>query len=65
MLQMCRRLLGFISHLFSSSTKLKESVLKLVFGSFQGRIDPKEFMQSLQDLGVHISPQHAEKTLKR
>lgn len=30
-----------------------------------GHIDLKEFMQSLQDLGVHISPQHAEKALKR
>lgn len=32
---------------------------------FKGRVDPKEFMQSLRDLGVHISLQHAEKVLKR
>ncbi|XP_029295997.1 LOW QUALITY PROTEIN: calcium-binding mitochondrial carrier protein SCaMC-2-A [Cottoperca gobio] len=29
-----------------------------------GHVDPKEFMQSLQNLGVHISPQLAEKALK-
>ncbi|KAM4576834.1 calcium-binding mitochondrial carrier protein SCaMC-2-A isoform 2-T2 [Odontesthes bonariensis] len=45
-----------------------EKDLKLVVKSLNsknaGRIDPKEFMQSLHDLGVHISPQHAEKALK-
>ncbi|XP_044051160.1 calcium-binding mitochondrial carrier protein SCaMC-2-A [Siniperca chuatsi] len=44
-----------------------EKDLKLVVKSLDrknaGRVDPKEFMQSLQDLGVHISPQHAEKAL--
>lgn len=32
---------------------------------FSGRVDLKEFMQSLRDLGVHISAQHAENALKR
>eukprot|EP00066_Takifugu_rubripes_P008415 XP_003974588.1 PREDICTED: calcium-binding mitochondrial carrier protein SCaMC-2-A-like [Takifugu rubripes] len=45
-----------------------EKDLKLVVKSINkknaGRIDLKEFMQSLRDLGVHISPQHAEKALK-
>lgn len=31
----------------------------------KGRVDPKELMQSLWELGVHISPQHAEKALQR
>ena len=30
-----------------------------------GRIDSQEIMQSLRDLGVHISEQQAEKILKR
>ncbi|XP_031726458.1 calcium-binding mitochondrial carrier protein SCaMC-2-A [Anarrhichthys ocellatus] len=45
-----------------------EKDLKLVVKSLNrrnaGHVDPKEFMQSLQDLGVHISPQHAEKALQ-
>uniref|UniRef100_A0A8C4ETK1 EF-hand domain-containing protein n=1 Tax=Dicentrarchus labrax TaxID=13489 RepID=A0A8C4ETK1_DICLA len=45
-----------------------EKDLKLVVKSIDkknaGHIDPKEFMQSLRDLGVHISSQHAEKALK-
>ncbi|XP_074495573.1 calcium-binding mitochondrial carrier protein SCaMC-2-A [Sebastes fasciatus] len=45
-----------------------EKDLKLVVKSLNrknaGNVDPQEFMQSLQDLGVHISPQHAEKALK-
>uniref|UniRef100_A0A3P8N8G5 EF-hand domain-containing protein n=1 Tax=Astatotilapia calliptera TaxID=8154 RepID=A0A3P8N8G5_ASTCA len=45
-----------------------EKDLKLVVKSLDrknaGRVDPKEFMQSLRDLGVHISLQHAEKVLK-
>ncbi|XP_054466345.1 calcium-binding mitochondrial carrier protein SCaMC-2-A [Anoplopoma fimbria] len=45
-----------------------EKDLKLVVKSLNrknaGHVDPKEFMQSLQDLGVHISPQHAEKALE-
>lgn len=32
---------------------------------FLGRIDSQEIMQSLRDLGVHISEQQAEKILKR
>lgn len=61
---MCQRLVSFLTYSVIHPN-VKESVLKHVFVSFQGHIDPKEFMQSLQDLGVHISPQHAEKTLKR
>ncbi|KAK2838092.1 hypothetical protein Q5P01_015304 [Channa striata] len=45
-----------------------EKDLKLVVKSIDrknaGCVDPKEFMQSLHDLGVHISMQHAEKALK-
>ncbi|XP_071368621.1 calcium-binding mitochondrial carrier protein SCaMC-2-A [Centroberyx affinis] len=45
-----------------------EKDLKLVVKTLDrknaGRIDSKEFMQSLRDLGVHISQQHAEKVLK-
>ncbi|XP_078107588.1 calcium-binding mitochondrial carrier protein SCaMC-2-A [Sander vitreus] len=45
-----------------------ERDLKLVVKSLNkknaGHVDPKEFMQSLKDLGVHISTQHAEKALK-
>uniref|UniRef100_A0A667YQU7 Solute carrier family 25 member 25a n=1 Tax=Myripristis murdjan TaxID=586833 RepID=A0A667YQU7_9TELE len=45
-----------------------EKDLKLVVKSLErknaGRIDAKELMQSLRDLGVHISQQHAEKVLK-
>ncbi|KAM3867786.1 calcium-binding mitochondrial carrier protein SCaMC-2-A [Diretmus argenteus] len=45
-----------------------EKDLKLVVKSLDkrnaGAIDSKEFMESLQDLGVHISQQHAEKVLK-
>ncbi|CAG5918655.1 calcium-binding mitochondrial carrier protein SCaMC-2-A [Menidia menidia] len=45
-----------------------EKDLKLVVKTLDkknaGHIDPKEFIQSLYDLGVHISPQHAEKALK-
>ncbi|XP_037634191.1 calcium-binding mitochondrial carrier protein SCaMC-2-A isoform X2 [Sebastes umbrosus] len=45
-----------------------EKDLKLVVKSLNrknaGHVDPQEFMQSLQDLGVHISPQHAEKALQ-
>ncbi|XP_074527398.1 calcium-binding mitochondrial carrier protein SCaMC-2-A [Halichoeres trimaculatus] len=45
-----------------------EKDLKLVVKSLDrknaGQVDPKEFIESLQDLGVHISPQHAEKALK-
>uniref|UniRef100_A0AAQ5ZXT6 EF-hand domain-containing protein n=1 Tax=Amphiprion ocellaris TaxID=80972 RepID=A0AAQ5ZXT6_AMPOC len=45
-----------------------EKDLKLVVKSLDkknaGRVDPKEFIQSLRDLGVHISQQHAEKALK-
>uniref|UniRef100_A0A3Q2PF74 Solute carrier family 25 member 25a n=1 Tax=Fundulus heteroclitus TaxID=8078 RepID=A0A3Q2PF74_FUNHE len=41
-----------------------EKDMKLVVKSLDrrnaGRIDPKELMQSLRDLGVHISLQHAE-----
>ncbi|XP_071765999.1 calcium-binding mitochondrial carrier protein SCaMC-2-A [Centroberyx gerrardi] len=44
-----------------------EKDLKLVVKTLDrknaGRIDSKEFMQSLRDLGVHISQQHAEKVL--
>uniref|UniRef100_A0A087Y5V8 EF-hand domain-containing protein n=1 Tax=Poecilia formosa TaxID=48698 RepID=A0A087Y5V8_POEFO len=46
-----------------------EKDLKLVVKSLDrknaGRIDAKELMQSLRDLGVHISLQHAETVLKR
>ncbi|XP_056274789.1 calcium-binding mitochondrial carrier protein SCaMC-2-A [Pseudoliparis swirei] len=45
-----------------------EKDLKLVVKSLTrrntGHVDPQEFMQSLQDLGVHISSQHAEKALQ-
>ncbi|KAM9811060.1 calcium-binding mitochondrial carrier protein SCaMC-2-A [Neosynchiropus ocellatus] len=45
-----------------------EKDLKLVVKSLDrrnaGRIDPKEFMQSLRDLGVHVSLQHAESILR-
>ncbi|XP_068455038.1 calcium-binding mitochondrial carrier protein SCaMC-2-A [Clinocottus analis] len=45
-----------------------EKDLKLVVKSLNrknaGHVDHAEFMQSLQDLGVHISAQHAEKALK-
>lgn len=45
-----------------------EKDLKLVVKSMNrknaGRVDLGEFMQSLRDLGVHISRQHAEKALK-
>uniref|UniRef100_A0A8C6KUF8 Solute carrier family 25 member 25a n=1 Tax=Nothobranchius furzeri TaxID=105023 RepID=A0A8C6KUF8_NOTFU len=45
-----------------------EKELKLVVKSLDkknaGRVDPKEFMQSLRDLGVHISLQHARKALE-
>ncbi|XP_008334112.1 calcium-binding mitochondrial carrier protein SCaMC-2-A [Cynoglossus semilaevis] len=44
-----------------------EKDLKLVVNSVDrnaSHIDPKEFMQSLHDLGVHISLQHATKALK-
>ncbi|XP_016524602.1 calcium-binding mitochondrial carrier protein SCaMC-2-A [Poecilia formosa] len=45
-----------------------EKDLKLVVKSLDrknaGRIDAKELMQSLRDLGVHISLQHAETVLK-
>ncbi|XP_036000224.1 calcium-binding mitochondrial carrier protein SCaMC-2-A [Fundulus heteroclitus] len=45
-----------------------EKDMKLVVKSLDrrnaGRIDPKELMQSLRDLGVHISLQHAETVLK-
>ncbi|XP_067428639.1 calcium-binding mitochondrial carrier protein SCaMC-2-A [Thunnus thynnus] len=45
-----------------------EKDLKLVVKSLDrkhaGRVDPKELMQSLWELGVHISPQHAEKALQ-
>lgn len=34
-------------------------------GVFLGHIDSQEIMQSLRDLGVHISEQQAEKILKR
>ncbi|XP_040011612.1 calcium-binding mitochondrial carrier protein SCaMC-2-A [Xiphias gladius] len=44
-----------------------EKDLKLVVKSLDrknaGHVDPKEFMQSLNDLGVHISLQHAENAL--
>lgn len=39
--------------------------LFLSFCVFSGRIDSQEIMQSLRDLGVHISEQQAEKILKR
>uniref|UniRef100_A0A8C8JDJ5 EF-hand domain-containing protein n=1 Tax=Oncorhynchus tshawytscha TaxID=74940 RepID=A0A8C8JDJ5_ONCTS len=46
----------------------QEKDLKLVFKNLDRRradkIDSKEIMQSLQDLGVHISQQHAEKVLQ-
>uniref|UniRef100_A0A7N8XYM6 EF-hand domain-containing protein n=1 Tax=Mastacembelus armatus TaxID=205130 RepID=A0A7N8XYM6_9TELE len=45
-----------------------EKDLKLVVKSLDrtnaGHVDPKEFVQSLRDLGVHISLHHAEKALK-
>ncbi|KAM9394298.1 calcium-binding mitochondrial carrier protein SCaMC-2-A [Pholidichthys leucotaenia] len=45
-----------------------EKDLKLVVKSLDrkhaGRVDLKEFMQSLRDIGVHISPEHAVKALK-
>ncbi|XP_061836433.1 calcium-binding mitochondrial carrier protein SCaMC-2-A [Nerophis lumbriciformis] len=45
-----------------------EKDLKLVVKSLDkknaGRVDTKEFIQSLQDIGVHISPHLAEKALK-
>ncbi|XP_061752393.1 calcium-binding mitochondrial carrier protein SCaMC-2-A [Nerophis ophidion] len=45
-----------------------EKDLKLVVKSLDkknaGRVDAKEFIQSLQDIGVHISPHLAEKALK-
>ncbi|CAK6982674.1 calcium-binding mitochondrial carrier protein SCaMC-2-A [Scomber scombrus] len=44
-----------------------EKDLKLVVKSLDrknaGRVDAKEFMQSLWEIGVHISPRHAEKAL--
>uniref|UniRef100_A0A673WZ73 Calcium-binding mitochondrial carrier protein SCaMC-2-A-like n=1 Tax=Salmo trutta TaxID=8032 RepID=A0A673WZ73_SALTR len=46
----------------------QEKDLKLVFKNLDRRradkMDSKEIMQSLQDLGVHISQQHAEKVLQ-
>uniref|UniRef100_A0A672YJN7 Calcium-binding mitochondrial carrier protein SCaMC-2-A-like n=1 Tax=Sphaeramia orbicularis TaxID=375764 RepID=A0A672YJN7_9TELE len=45
-----------------------EKDLKLVVKSLDrknaGQVDPKEFMQSLRDLGVHISLQQAKEVLK-
>ncbi|XP_062237316.1 calcium-binding mitochondrial carrier protein SCaMC-2-A [Platichthys flesus] len=45
-----------------------EKDLKLVVQSVDrnnaGQVDAREFMQSLHDLGVHVSLQHAEKALK-
>lgn len=45
-----------------------EKDLKLVVKSLEkknaGHVDPKEFVQSLRDLGVHITFQQAEKALK-
>uniref|UniRef100_A0A672J5R7 Calcium-binding mitochondrial carrier protein SCaMC-2-A-like n=1 Tax=Salarias fasciatus TaxID=181472 RepID=A0A672J5R7_SALFA len=45
-----------------------EKDLKLVVKSLDrrnaGGVDPKEFMQSLRDLGVHISPEHAVSALQ-
>nr|XP_040050595.1 calcium-binding mitochondrial carrier protein SCaMC-2-A isoform X1 [Gasterosteus aculeatus aculeatus] len=44
-----------------------EKDLKLVVQSHNrrnaGHVDPEEFLQSLKDLGVHISPQHAKDAL--
>ncbi|XP_068167499.1 calcium-binding mitochondrial carrier protein SCaMC-2-A [Antennarius striatus] len=53
----------FVHYLQDYEKDLK-LVVKSVDSKTAGRIDLKEFMQSLRDLGVHISTQHAEKALK-
>lgn len=49
----------------SAALSVKDAFSHVSLLPFKGRVDPKEFMQSLRDLGVHISLQHAEKVLKR
>jgi len=46
------------------SIKMDNSFTTYSFKS-AGRIDSQEIMQSLRDLGVHISEEQAEKILKR
>ncbi|KAA8592449.1 calcium-binding mitochondrial carrier protein SCaMC-2-A [Etheostoma spectabile] len=53
----------FVHYLQDYEKDLK-LVVKSLKGTNAGHVDPKEFMQSLKDLGVHISMQHAEKALK-
>ncbi|XP_034728792.1 calcium-binding mitochondrial carrier protein SCaMC-2-A [Etheostoma cragini] len=53
----------FVHYLQDYEKDLK-LVVKSLKGTNAGNVDPKEFMQSLKDLGVHISTQHAEKALK-
>ncbi|KAK5620973.1 hypothetical protein CRENBAI_016218 [Crenichthys baileyi] len=53
----------FVHYLQDYEKDLK-LVVKSLDGKNAGRIDPRELMQSLRDLGVHISLQHAETVLK-
>ncbi|MEQ2254745.1 hypothetical protein ILYODFUR_006704 [Ilyodon furcidens] len=51
-------------HYLQDYDKDMKLVVKSLNGKSAGRIDPRELMQSLRDLGVHISLQHAETVLK-
>ncbi|MED6276643.1 hypothetical protein CHARACLAT_005107 [Characodon lateralis] len=51
-------------HYLQDYKKDMKLVVKSLSGKNAGRIDPRELMQSLRDLGVHISLQHAETVLK-
>ncbi|MED6237821.1 hypothetical protein ATANTOWER_021180 [Ataeniobius toweri] len=51
-------------HYLQDYEKDMKLVVKSLNGKNAGRIDPRELMQSLRDLGVHISLQHAETVLK-
>ncbi|CAG09637.1 unnamed protein product, partial [Tetraodon nigroviridis] len=54
----------FVHYLQDCEKDLKLEV-KSINRKNAGRINLREFIQSLRDLGVHISLQHAEKALKR
>lgn len=62
--QMCQCSLSVVS-LVSSLPPLSNIFFQYLYVCIEGRVELGEFMQSLRDLGVHISPQHAEKALKR
>ncbi|XP_047236302.1 calcium-binding mitochondrial carrier protein SCaMC-2-A [Girardinichthys multiradiatus] len=51
-------------HYLQDYDKDMKLVVKSLNGKNAGRIDPRELMQSLRDLGVHITLQHAETVLK-